>query len=442
MRSLKVSICIVLTLWVFAILLLAFGVTNRLQFEVWIPLLAVAALAYFYLGKSHLNARTGYAALGFVAVFIIPVQPVFSDDFYRFYWDGLLFSKGLSVYAQTPAELMQMGYEEGLLDPVFAQLNSPRYYAIYTPINQFFYAVPFWLGIHSLTGFVMVLRMLFLAIGVGGFLGLLQGLKHLRFPITNAWWVVGNPLLWIEGYMNLHIEWAIIFIGFMALPFLLKSPRIGSLIFPVAIGLKFSTVPLLLGYLLPKRSWKNKVFLILGLALMATITLVFIPMKDIQNMLDSIALFTKTFEFNGFFYPIVNTFISALKGFNAISITGRLLSVVALVLIGVRWIITRRGNVSILAAIAFVQWSSVVYLLCSTTVHPWYLIIPVATLAFVPNRFVLAWSATVFLSYLYYQDFSLHIWWWGPQYLIPGVYALYPRLFQALGWNSNKVERR
>lgn len=44
----------------------------------------------------------------------------------------------------------------------------------------------------------------------------------------------------------------------------------------------------------------------------------------------------------------------------------------------------------------------VVYLLFSTTIHPWYLIIPLGFCVYTRYNFMIYWSFIVFLSYSFY----------------------------------------
>ncbi len=373
---------------------------------------------------------------------LIPSTPYFSDDYYRFFWDGYWFSQGYSVYAATPQELALYQDLPEQLKTVHAALNSPKYYAIYTPFNQVLYALPFWLGFSSIAGFVSVVRCLFLAIAIAGFFGLRASLSRLKLPAKNAWWLLGSPLLWMEGLANLHVEWCIVFLAMTSLPFLLHLKPQGFALASSAIALKISTFPFFLGLMLPKYSSRKWLILVLSFTGVIATSLLFIQPHEMSNLFQSVRLFAESFEFNGFFYPLVNGLVSSVLGYNAIAYTGKGLAVSAFVFIAILWLRYKRKNVSPKQNILFVQWASVAYLLCATTIHPWYLLLPLCTLPFVPNRFVLAWSLTVFISYWFYQDFRVQPWWWLLEYGIPLLYAGYPRAAYALGWNSSRVDRR
>lgn len=75
---------------------------------------------------------------------LIGAEPVLSDDFYRYFFDGQLVGKGLNPYAALPGDWFTNGileknvYWEILLD----KMNSPNYYSVYPPLHQLFFGWP------------------------------------------------------------------------------------------------------------------------------------------------------------------------------------------------------------------------------------------------------------------------------------------------------------
>ena len=69
----------------------------------------------------------------------LPMGPTLSDDGYRYLWDGLLASEGVSPYASPPSDEALSAYHA---DPLYARLNSPEYPSVYPPASQWV----FWLG--------------------------------------------------------------------------------------------------------------------------------------------------------------------------------------------------------------------------------------------------------------------------------------------------------
>ena len=68
-----------------------------------------------------------------------------------------------------------------------------------------------------------------------------------------------------------------------------------------------------------------------------------------------------------------------------------------------------------------------IYLLFSTTLHPWYLAIPLALSVFTEYRYVIIWSALGILSYFAYSqpNFQENLWVIAVEYvLVLGYFIL------------------
>ena len=73
-------------------------------------------------------------------VLLLFTLPVLSDDFYRFIWDGRLLMNGQNPFEHLPADYLNQGLE-GIDSNLYNQLNSPDYFTIYPPVNQFVFWV-------------------------------------------------------------------------------------------------------------------------------------------------------------------------------------------------------------------------------------------------------------------------------------------------------------
>ena len=82
----------------------------------------------------------------------------------------------------------------------------------------------------------------------------------------------------------------------------------------------------------------------------------------------------------------------------------------------------------------------VVYLLLSTTVHPWYLAIPLFLSVFTRFRFMLIWSLLVILSYSAYSNaqYDENLWLVALEYISVIGYFLYELFLQK---SSKPVDR-
>jgi hypothetical protein len=145
----------------------------------------------------------------------------------------------------------------------------------------------------------------------------------------------------------------------------------------------------------------------------------------IQNLLDSIDLFIRRFEFNASIYYIIRWFGTLIKGYNIIAFAGPVLAATAALVILYISIKKREicENIFFHEAVFIIS----TWLLFSTTVHPWYLCMPVALALFTGYRFVFVWSFTATLSYAayQYQPVQENLWLTGTGYIFLLCFAIY-----------------
>jgi hypothetical protein len=144
-----------------------------------------------------------------------------------------------------------------------------------------------------------------------------------------------------------------------------------------------------------------------------------------QHLLQSVDLFIRRFEFNASIYYVVRWIGSLLAGYNIIAFAGPLLSLMAA---GIILFLSFR-NKKISNQTFFVKALSIIttLFLFSTTVHPWYVCLPVAISIFTQYRYALVWSYTTTLSYYAYQSTPVkeNLWLVAFSYLLVTVYAFW-----------------
>lgn len=322
-----------------------------------------------------------------------------------------------------------------LLEQLYSRMNSPDYYTIYPPVLQFIFAFAAWLSPHSLLGAVMVLRLSCIAAEIGTLVLLKKLLHHFQLPVTNLLWYALNPLVIIELSGNLHFEAVMIFFLVLAIYLLViagseatkQSPTIheprldgmtssemkkaGMAIIPrfifsaIAFSLSIATklIPLLfLPFLIRRLGWKRSIIYFAVIA--AMLALLFLPFIDrelISNFGSSMDLYFQKFEFNASIYYIIRWIGFAVKGYNIIQSAGQWLA--ASVFISVMVLMVTEKKIIIRNFFSMAQWALTIFLLLSTTVHPWYLTTLVMFTVFTEMKFAIVWSLVVILSYATYQ---------------------------------------
>jgi len=275
-------------------------------------------------------------------LFLIPAFPNISDDIYRFIWDGYLIHEGVNPLTFTPRYIIENNVlnDEGL-KTIFPLLNSPDYFTIYPPISQVVFYISSAFGINDLNVCSLMIKIILLLAELLSIVALLKILKLLNFNKANV-----------------------------------------------------------LGYLFYKEKWKEYLSYFSLFCL-----LLFIPFfitLDIPNFLKSIDLYFQKFEFNASIYYLLRAVGKFITGYNQIIIIGPLLALTTVGLI-LRQVFKSSLN-SILDLTSVCLFSFVTYLFLTTTVHPWYLILPLAISVFNPKIYLIVWSFLITLSYSTYAD--------------------------------------
>jgi len=146
--------------------------------------LLLVAFAFYALALANLRRWRALPHAG-VAVFVVAlamraavmrVEPVLSDDVYRYLWDGRVLAHGLDPYAHAPSDAALASLRDGLVHP---RINHPGLRTIYPPLAE--------------AGFALVAT---LAPGVLGMKLWIAG-HDLALVGVLAWWCArrgGSPL--------------------------------------------------------------------------------------------------------------------------------------------------------------------------------------------------------------------------------------------------------
>lgn len=358
----------------------------------------------------------------FIRVILFFAFPNLSDDIYRFLWDGQLTSIGSNPYGSVPFPLAVHSID-GLSSELIKLMNSPYYYTIYPPFAQLIFYTSTLVGT-DFYNMSLVIKLFFLAAEILTFLGILKVLDALNKDRSLAIIYFLNPLILVEGMVNLHFE--IIMIVFliwgMYFVFIKKQIGMGALMFTLSIASKLLPI-MFLPFLFFGLKGKERIKFF-GLSLLFVL-IVFSPIifgLDFKNFGSSIDLYFQKFEFNGGIYYVLRYLGKLWSGYNLIHYLGPLLGFSALILILRKAFLQKTFDLQ--SFIDFAFFSFVTYLLLATTVHPWYLSIPILLSVFVSWRFAVVWSFLILLTYINYSYPSYHenLWIVGIEYIL--VFAM------------------
>jgi alpha-1,6-mannosyltransferase len=387
-------------LWILLLAFINYKVPRTSSF-VLIASYTVLFGAYLFLIR-HLKASfIIYLAPRLILLFGLPSL---SDDVYRFIWDGKLQNMGLNPYLYLPKFYQNYISDSSFstFNTLFPKLNSPNYFTVYPPINQFiFYIIGlpiFKEIIHS----VIALRVILLGFDMATIflikkIGVLKNWTKVKQAKISSLYAL-NPLIILEIVGNLHFEG--IMLCFLLLSYYCylktKNYKVAACIFAIAVNVKL--IPLIFAPIILKEiGFKKSVifgFIVFGINL-----LLFLPFWDtqiIENISTSIGLYFQNFEFNASVYYVLRKIGFWIFGYNMIAFIGKISSLVVFLLV----IKISKFKIDLPIKCMFALF---VYLMFATTVHPWYVIPIIGISLFTQFRFPILWSFTLVLSYFAYQ---------------------------------------
>ena len=414
-------------------------------------LIMYVAFAYDLVRSDFVKLLSLYAALFFLSFKLIQLQkfnwklllgfgivcrlvflfaiPNLSQDFYRFIWDGRMIAEGINPYLSTPQEWVQSGNFEVIaqsrqLVEGMQSLNA-SHFTNYPPVSQWVYALAGVLYPKSILGSVIVMRVILIFADVVTFIFIRKLLQQLKLPKHQALWYFLNPLVIIELTGNLHFEGLMVMCLLISIYLLLKKKWIwAAVLFGLSVSVKLLPLvllPLFFHYF-RKQERLNiyKLIAFYGITFL-TVLITFLPffsVELIQNFGDSVALWFNKFEFNASIYYLIRWIGFQTVGWNIIGVAGKILPIVILItILGLSFFRNNNSEKTLFASMLF---AFSIYFLLSTTVHPWYVITPLAISVFTNYKYLLVWSFTMILSYSAYgiNGFNEQLWLVGLEYVL------------------------
>lgn len=349
--------------------------------------------------------------------------PALSDDIYRFFWDGSLCLSGYSPYGLLPSEALQIGLET-LDEAVFEKLNSQQYYTIYPLVSQGYFALA------SLGGDVeqasMTLKVLFFITEIAGLYFIIRLLKEWDMPFhkLSVWWL--NPLVIIEAYGNLHFELVMwVFLVISVYGFVRQRWILGGLFMALSVGVKLLPLMLLPWFLWQSIKRKNLIFTGSFLTFSMLIFWPVLMSFEGLSLWQSVDLYFRKFEFNASIYYIMRYLGQVVTGYNLIAYIGPLLGALTIVFILKMSLTPVFSHSKNIYYVALFSWT--IYLMLATTVHPWYVLVPLGFSLFTSLTYPVLWSYVAMWSYSHYMtgNNAEHYGWISASYIVLFVYMVF-----------------
>ena len=145
-------------------------------------------------------------------VILIPAAPVFSDDIYRYVWDGRVQAAGISPYAYPPAA-PQLAVLHPPTDPIWPGINRKPAITIYPPGAELFYAAIYASAPDSMVA--MKLALVLVDLASCGVLAVLLG--RLGLPPVRVLIYAWAPLPVVEFGGSGHVDALTVLLTLLAL---------------------------------------------------------------------------------------------------------------------------------------------------------------------------------------------------------------------------------
>ena len=400
----KYSILLTVTATIVAYICIGY-LFPRENFTVLFGMYSLAFLGFILLYKNETISEKQLLGLGilFRLLFLFGL-PFWSQDFYRFIWDGNLIVDGINPYLNIPNQIINSTTINNA-DELYTKMGtlSASHYSNYPPINQLFFAVSSFFGNHSIFISALVLKLIIIVSDIGIYH---YGRKILVFlndnPRKNFLYFL-NPLIIIELTGNLHFEG--VMLCFFAIGFFLffKDKWMLAAVF-IAVSISIKLLPLLLlPFFCQKLGFKKSVYfysIVIGISAVTFVP--FLTPKLFSNYTETIGLWFTNFEFNASIYYIVREMGYYVKGYNIIGIVGKITPIITVLIILFFALFKTNKKPINLFSNSLIALS--IYFFISTTVHPWYGVNVVFLTLFTRFKFPIIWSYLIVLSYFAYSQ--------------------------------------
>lgn len=320
-------------------------------FSAWALLLSL----FFYLIP---NARENFQVTKFILIWALVFRviglfsdPIYEDDYYRFLWDGKVFSETGNPYDSTPMDFfddynMSQSYQD-----ILNNINNPNLPTIYGPTLEYIFLLSYKIA----PGSLFSLKLLFILFDMT-FVLVMMKLVSARHLLILSW----CPLLIFESTFNAHPD--IIGVCFLILSFLfLKKKRyyLSMILFGFAASSKIFALIALPFFIFSGAGIVGTIILI------GTIALLYSPFWLQGNLADlsSLLVFASEWEFNSALYGLTNNYLEP----NIAKLVCLITFIIFGGLIFINWLKTKTKNLPLHLIFGF-------FFLVSPVINPWYLL--------------------------------------------------------------------
>lgn len=317
-----------------------------------------------------------------------------NDDIYRYIWEGYIQNAGFNPFHHAPSAPIL----SHIRIPVWEGINHKDIATIYGPFAQLLFRAGAAISLSPL-----FFKFLFVLFDIGTLFVLHRFIKTSSYSIRHLILYAWNPLVVFSIAGEGHMESIVVFWLTLTALFAYRK-RYGSMFFALGLATVVKATPLFLFPLLLYK--KNGIYSLLFFIPLLSYFLYYDPAISFISVPSR---FITQFHFNGFLYnPFSLLFSSKLSSF--------LCWYIFFTCIGFIFFI-------IPDPVRAIYYGLIAFLLCSPTLHPWYLLLLTPFLVLYRNPSLLALHASIALAYTVSIRFHQSGIWkesflvWGAEYI-------------------------
>jgi alpha-1,6-mannosyltransferase len=367
----------------------------------WLPATPIIAYAALFISSSILYLsicrdalRVEPSARGLIPLLLLLVllrlgflsmQPLGSDDVYRYMWDGRVQTAGINPYRYAPDDTALAHLHTAKL-PLL--VNHANLKTLYFPLSEWIFYLGYNLSGEHVWGFqlfILIAEALTLT-------GLLLLMREFSYSPWRVLLYAANPLIILQFSLDSHVDvFGFPFLIFGLLFYFRRRLTLALLLIGISLLVKPTALIILPILFFDQQGFTNRAKVaVLPLAVML---IPFIPYSFGVNPFEALTTFSKNWFFNGALFSLLLPIIPDNQ-------TNRL---ICLGILAIALLFLYRSRKPLNDKLVL---SALVLLLCSPVAHPWYMgwMIVLLPLAPVVSAIVLAATASLpSITFVTYQ---------------------------------------
>lgn len=286
-------------------------------------------------------------------IIFVNIEPVGSDDYYRYIWDGKVQANEINPFLYQPNSPYLNHLHSELLPE---KVSYPNIKTIYFPVSQRIFVIGYWISGENAIG----LKIIYLLFELITLIALYFLLKRFAIDLKYLLIYAALPLITFQFFIDAHIDivGTALMIASIALYFSNKK-SFSYILLGLSISVKPTGLFLLPFYFQNEAVIKEKLKSVITPVFVFAIT--FLPYLFIATPLDTLINYSANWTFNGLVYNSLSLFLSD-------NLTARILCGVLFIMVFGYLYLTK------IDLLRKIYLSLFLLMLFSPIVHPWYLI--------------------------------------------------------------------